>query len=68
MDNDDFFQALWALLALLGLFLGLSYGTYKYGRFVERRLLTEVFMKTMEQDYLTGYSAAQSDCRQGVFK
>ncbi len=59
-DNDLYIGLLGAALALL-LLLGMPYGAYKYGRFAERRLLTEAFMKTMEQDYSVGYTSGFKD-------
>ncbi len=56
METEDLLLGVLGLFVAL-LFLGLPYGTYKYGRLVERRLLTEAYMKTMEQDYAVGYTS-----------
>ncbi len=57
MDDKDMLVGLFAFGLLALLVIGLPYGTYKYGRYAERRLLTEAYMKTMAQDYSVGEEA-----------
>ncbi len=57
MDDKDMLVGLVAFGLLALLVIGLPYGTYKYGRYAERRLLTEAYMQTMAQDYAVGEEA-----------
>lgn len=61
METEDVIISWVGLILGLALVFGLPYGCYRYGRFVERRLLTEAFMKTMEQDYNVGYESGHKD-------
>lgn len=66
--KEDFWIGIIGLVMALTLMFGVPYGSYRYGRFAERRLLTQAFMQTMEQDYYIGYGAAEADCRAGLIK
>ena len=68
MEFKDIWIGVIGLMIYLLLLIGGSYGAYRYGRYAERRLLTAVFMQTMEQDYYVGYGEAEKDCRAGKIR
>ncbi len=59
METNDLWIGIVGFCLIIFLLIGFPYGTYKYGRHIERRLLTEAYMKTMEQDYNLGFEAGQ---------
>ena len=55
MDIKDIWIGIGGLVVYLLVSLGSTYGAYRYGRFAERRLLTEIFIQQTKDTYYEGY-------------
>lgn len=56
MNDRDFWIGLIAMsLVSLLILAGYGYGLYRYGRFVERRLLTQLFTQMTQDTYYDGF-------------
>lgn len=52
------------VISVLFFTVGLPFAAYQFGRFAERRLLTEIFRETIGQDYKTGFADGKKVCEQ----
>ncbi len=68
MDNDDFIASLMACAIVFALIIGVAYGSYLYGKYAERRALTQALIAGTEETYYAGRADAEKDCRAGVIK
>ncbi len=61
MDRDETFTTILTVVVLLALAMAGSYGTYRYGRFVEHRALYAALLMELDGAYGDGYTNGKTN-------
>ncbi len=55
METSDIVIGITGLIVVIALMLGIPYGCYRYGKYAERRTLTQFFVQMTQDTYYDGF-------------